>query len=67
MDIGGTFTDLVLVDAAGAIQLYRKVLTTPKDPAAGVMDGARRVLARAGVSARDVRYVIHGTTLSPTR
>src|SRR6185503_6220804 len=32
-------------------------------PAAGVMDGARRALARAGVAAREVRYVIHGTTL----
>ena len=63
MDIGGTFTDLVLVDEHGAIQLIGKVLTTPKDPAIGVMDGARRVLAQAGVSLAHVRYVIHGTTL----
>jgi N-methylhydantoinase A len=63
VDIGGTFTDLVLADAPGAVQLIGKVLTTPKDPATGVMDGVRRVLARAGVSLADLRYVIHGTTL----
>ena len=63
VDIGGTFTDLVLVDEHGAIQLIGKVLTTPKDPAVGVMEGVRRVLAQAGVSLANVRYVIHGTTL----
>src|SRR5688572_18072492 len=63
VDIGGTFTDVVLLDAAGTTTVIEKVLTTPKEPAAGVMDGARRALGRAGVSARDVRYVIHGTTL----
>jgi N-methylhydantoinase A/oxoprolinase/acetone carboxylase beta subunit len=63
VDIGGTFTDVVLLDAAGTTTVIEKVLTTPKEPAAGVMDGARRALARAGVAARDVRYVIHGTTL----
>jgi N-methylhydantoinase A len=63
VDIGGTFTDVVLLDAAGSTTVVEKVLTTPKEPAAGVMDGARKALARAGVAARDVRYVIHGTTL----
>ncbi|MBI2203935.1 MAG: hydantoinase/oxoprolinase family protein [Candidatus Rokubacteria bacterium] len=63
VDIGGTFTDVVLLDAAGATTVLEKVLTTPKEPAAGVMDGVRRALARAGVAARELRYVIHGTTL----
>jgi N-methylhydantoinase A len=63
VDIGGTFTDLVLVNGPGTVQRIGKVLTTPKDPAAGVMDGARRVLAQAGVALGDLRYVIHGTTL----
>src|SRR5688572_19028223 len=63
VDIGGTFTDVVLLDAAGTTTVIEKVLTTPKDPAAAVMDGTRRALARAGVGAREVRYVIHGTTL----
>ena len=63
VDIGGTFTDVVLLDAEGGAAILEKVLTTPKEPAAGVMDGARRALRRAAVAARDVRYVIHGTTL----
>jgi N-methylhydantoinase A/oxoprolinase/acetone carboxylase beta subunit len=63
VDIGGTFTDVVLLDAAGRTTVIEKVLTTPKEPAAGVMGGVRRALTRAGVAARDVRYVIHGTTL----
>ena len=63
VDIGGTFTDVVLLDTAGTTSVIEKVLTTPKDPAAGVMDGVRRALGRAGIAARDLRYVIHGTTL----
>jgi len=63
VDIGGTFTDVVLLDSAGSTTVVEKVLTTPKEPAAGVMDGVRRALGRAGIAARDVRYVIHGTTL----
>ena len=63
VDIGGTFTDVVLLDAVGTTTVLEKVLTTPKDPAAGVMDGVRRALARAGARAADVHHVIHGTTL----
>ena len=65
VDIGGTFTDVVLMDAAAGDRapVVEKVLTTPKDPSAAVMDGARRALARAGIGARDLRFVIHGTTL----
>ena len=63
VDIGGTFTDVVLLETAGTTSVIEKVLTTPKDPAAGVMDGVRRALGRAGREARDVRYIIHGTTL----
>jgi N-methylhydantoinase A/oxoprolinase/acetone carboxylase beta subunit len=63
VDIGGTFTDVVLLETGGPRALVEKVLTTPKDPAAAVMDGVRRALARAGVPAREVGYVIHGTTL----
>jgi N-methylhydantoinase A len=63
VDIGGTFTDVVLLGAGGSTTVVEKVLTTAKEPAVGVMAGVRRALARAGVAAGDVRYVIHGTTL----
>jgi N-methylhydantoinase A len=64
VDIGGTFTDLVVVDeSTGAVRLG-KVLTTPKDPAHGVEQGIQGLLGDAGVEPRLVRAVVHGTTLA---
>ena len=63
VDIGGTFTDLVMLDT-GTGRLYNdKVLTTPRDPSVGVLEGIGRILAANGVSASEVEHVIHGTTL----
>ena len=64
VDIGGTFTDLVVVDEiTGAIRVG-KVLTTAKDPAHGVEQGVQSLLDEAGVHPRRVRAVVHGTTLA---
>ena len=52
VDIGGTFTDVVLAGGPAERQIIGKVLTTSKDPAAGVMDGIRQVLRRAASRAR---------------
>ena len=61
-DIGGTFTDVVLeVDGT---QVSTKVLTTYDDPANGVLDGVRQVLAKAKCAAADIGLVLHGTTLA---
>jgi N-methylhydantoinase A/oxoprolinase/acetone carboxylase beta subunit len=62
-DIGGTFTDFVLVDAASGRVYLNKVLTTPRDPARAVMEGLRALLAQAGIGARDLQIAIHATTL----
>jgi N-methylhydantoinase A len=51
------------MNGSGSVQLIGKVLTTPKDPANGVVEGIRQVLKRAEISIGEVRYVIHGTTL----
>src|SRR6266849_1706230 len=64
VDIGGTFTDLVLVDETGGAIHVGKVLTTPKDPAHAVEQGIQALLADGGLMARDVRAVAHGTTLA---
>jgi len=64
VDIGGTFTDLVVVDEATGALRVGKVLTTPKDPAHGVEQGALGLLDEAGVGAAAVRAVVHGTTLA---
>lgn len=62
-DIGGTFTDLVLLDEeSGAVELH-KVLTTPAQPAQGSLAGIRELLERLGLDARDLALAVHGTTL----
>jgi 5-oxoprolinase (ATP-hydrolysing)/N-methylhydantoinase A len=62
-DIGGTFTDFVLLDAAtGGITLH-KCLTTPADPAEGALSGIRAITEQAGIAVSDLSEVLHGTTL----
>ena len=62
-DIGGTFTDFVLIDAAsGEIASY-KALTTPEDLSRAVVEGWEELLAGAGVAGGAVERAIHGTTL----
>ncbi len=64
VDIGGTFTDLVLVDEATGALRVGKLLTTPKDPSQAVEAGVVRLLDEAGIRAQAVRTLIHGTTLA---
>jgi N-methylhydantoinase A len=63
VDIGGTFTDVVLSAGDGAVHV-RKVLTTPDDPRRAVRRGIEEVLAQAGTAPADVTRVVHGTTLA---
>jgi len=63
IDIGGTFTDLVLIDDAAGAVLVGKTLTTPADPAEGFLQVLADALARAGRSLAQVRTIVHGTTL----
>jgi len=62
VDIGGTFTDLVLALPDRTVSL--KLLTTYDAPDQAVIDGARNILAEAGVAASALDLVIHGTTLA---
>ncbi len=62
VDIGGTFTDVVLDHSGGLDSL--KLLTTPDAPERAVLDGVKAVLGQAGVQPSDVGLVIHGTTLA---
>ena len=61
-DIGGTFTDVVLEHDGR--RHSAKVLTTPRAPEEGMLEGISRVLAAAGISAGEVGVLIHGTTLA---
>ena len=63
MDVGGTFTDVVLGDGEGRL-VSGKVATTPDDPRRGVIEAIELVLDRAGAVPADVERVVHGTTLA---
>jgi 5-oxoprolinase (ATP-hydrolysing)/N-methylhydantoinase A len=63
IDIGGTFTDLVLLDPATGRLRIHKCLTTPKDPSAGALGGLDDLLAAGGRRPGEVARLIHGTTL----
>ena len=63
VDIGGTFTDIVLATESGGLAV-RKILSTPEDYAAGVIAGARSALEDLGVHGEDVSQVVHATTIA---
>ena len=63
VDVGGTFTDLVLHDPARDLVHTGKLLTTPEDPSVAIIEGLARLLREAEVSPGDVHSVVHGTTL----
>ncbi|HTV92322.1 MAG TPA: hydantoinase/oxoprolinase family protein [Verrucomicrobiae bacterium] len=66
VDVGGTFTDVVAIDAAcGALVARIKVPTThaaPEGVAAGIIAGIEQMLARSGVAPADVAFIAHSTT-----
>ena len=63
VDVGGTFTDIVVTDDGGAIHTG-KLPSTPEDFSAGVSDGVRRVLTENGVDPTSVGDVVHGSTVA---
>ncbi len=63
IDIGGTFTDLVLLDPRDGRATIWKESTTPDDPSRGALEGTRRVLEKAGAQPAQIGRVVHATTL----
>lgn len=63
VDIGGTFTDVVLWRHGTSEMRREKLLTTPDDPSRAVIEGIQRALKNQGISAADLNSVVHGTTL----
>jgi N-methylhydantoinase A len=63
VDVGGTHTDLVLLDAGTGELLVEKVPSTPKNPALGVLNGVAKFLAR-GFNAGEIEFFAHGTTIT---
>jgi N-methylhydantoinase A len=63
VDIGGTFTDLILLNYTSGELLIAKTATTPDDPAEGVIQGVRQMLDGYGALAREIAHCVHATTL----
>ena len=64
VDVGGTFTDLILVDEESGRITVDKVPSTPDDPARGVVAGVERLCEKSEVALGDVDGVLHGTTVA---
>ena len=64
VDVGGTFTDLLVIDDESGRTWRDKVPSTPHDPSQAVIEGARQVCAQAGVGAEALSLFLHGTTVA---
>lgn len=64
VDVGGTFTDLLLFDEATGKFWRHKTPSTPHDSSEGILNGVKAITAEAGVSAKDIAYFLHGTTVA---
>jgi N-methylhydantoinase A len=63
VDVGGTHTDLVLLDTSTGAFMVEKVSSTPKNPALGVLNGVGKFIAR-GIAPADIAFFAHGTTIT---
>ena len=63
VDIGGTFTDLLVFNDATGVFAVNKTLTTPHDPSQAIETALSETLSQEGIAASDVQQCIHGTTL----
>ena len=63
VDVGGTFTDVLVFDEQTGELTDTKVLSTTEDPSEGVVTGIERVCDKVGISFADLRLLFHGTTV----
>jgi N-methylhydantoinase A len=64
VDVGGTFTDLLVIDEATGRTFRDKVPSTPHDPSQAVIAGARQLCDRAGIAPGELALFLHGTTVA---
>ncbi|MFC4052656.1 hydantoinase/oxoprolinase family protein [Actinomadura syzygii] len=64
VDVGGTFTDVLLVDEETGVSHRAKTASTPADQSEGVLNGIRKVCRDAGIGLPEVAHVLHGTTVA---
>ena len=63
VDVGGTFTDVLVFDEETGGLTEGKVLSTPEDPSKGVVEGIEAVCEKVGISFPDLHLFFHGTTV----
>jgi N-methylhydantoinase A len=64
VDVGGTFTDLLLINEQSGETHTAKVPSTPEDSSIGVLNGVERICQESGIDPKQVRRVMHGTTVA---
>ncbi|RVT95084.1 hydantoinase/oxoprolinase family protein [Sphingomonas crocodyli] len=64
VDVGGTFTDFTISNAVSGENLYFKLPSTPADPSDAIVDGISQILTIFDISAKDIAYIGHGTTVA---
>ena len=64
VDVGGTFTDLLLVDESSGQTYMAKVPSTPEDSSIGVLNGIDRICDESDIDTKQVSQVMHGTTVA---
>ncbi|MCC1493473.1 hydantoinase/oxoprolinase family protein [Cognatishimia sp. F0-27] len=64
VDVGGTFTDLLLLDERNGRTFTAKVPSTPEDSSKGVLNGIEKICRIAGIDPTDITEVMHGTTVA---
>jgi N-methylhydantoinase A len=64
LDVGGTFTDVILAERSGRRLWVTKSASVPGDPAAGFFGGADKILAQSGANPDAIARVLHGSTVA---
>jgi N-methylhydantoinase A len=64
VDVGGTFTDLLLFNDATGQLVLAKTPSTPADPSQGVLSGILKIASAAAVKVDDISLILHGTTVA---
>ena len=64
IDVGGTFTDLLLFNETSGAMTLLKTPSTPSDQSIGILNGINQIIEESGVGASDIRGLLHGTTVS---
>jgi N-methylhydantoinase A len=64
IDVGGTFTDLLLFDERSGAMRLLKTPSTPADQSVGILNGIQQLIEETGVTPSDVTALLHGTTVS---